>query len=181
VFEVYENILSFTSLTAVNLNQCAAQEGDIRVSFETGDGYWSFVGIAANRVAKSEPTLGLDGLGHAGPFSAEEKGKATHELLHSVGFEHEQQRPDVHCNWKTDQEIGAILGWDVATVRNNFQIIRASGGSVLSPEIDKNSPMYYQLTGDFFIDGDSDRCYQPADNITLTKIDTDTLKAMYPK
>lgn len=179
VADVFNGVLAYTSLKLVSNGSCDKGSGDIRVSFETGSGYWSLVGIAANRYAKSEPTLGLDGLGHAGAFSEDERGTATHELLHSIGWEHEQQRPDVKCQYKSDAEIGQLLGWDDATVKANFHPITVPS-PILSKTVDKGSPMYYQLTQEFFVDGDKDSCYQPERNNILTQIDKDTLKAMYP-
>jgi len=55
-----------------------------------------------------QPTMGLDSLYTDGP-TKETLATIRHEILHSVGFEHEHQRPDARCEFKSFRQIQALL------------------------------------------------------------------------
>jgi hypothetical protein len=180
VMKIYSEILAFTTLSAVNVGKCdPAKKTDIRISFGTGDGYWSLVGKEAESGPQSEPTMGLDGLARNAPLGNADKGTVRHEVLHSIGFEHEHQRPDVDCHFKPFKEIAKILGWTVSDVRTNFQRMRNSP-NLLMTRFDRDSEMLYQLDANYFTDPQSPCMITEANN-KLSDVDIETLKLLYPK
>jgi len=178
VMAIYAEVLSHTTLSAVNLGKCAAAATHIRISFATGEGYWSVVGTDAQRVGQSQPTMGLDGLGSGSPLSQAGKGVVRHEILHSVGLEHEHQRPDVDCKFKSFKEIAQIIGWTEAQVRTNFERLKPSS-SLIMTEFDRDSDMLYQLKVEYFADPASP-CRINDANTQVSPLDVATLKLMYP-
>ncbi|MBS0536141.1 MAG: hypothetical protein JSR72_18990 [Proteobacteria bacterium] len=180
VMAIYGEVLSYTTLSAVNVGTCSATNpATIRVSFSTGEGYWSFIGTESQTIKQSAPTMGLDGLGVNAPLDEESKGVIRHEILHSVGFEHEHQRPDVDCRFKSYAEIAKLLGWSEAQVKTNFERMKPSPNLLLT-KFDRDSEMLYQLNGSYFADPNSPCRIREANN-KLSPIDIATLKLMYPK
>jgi hypothetical protein len=180
VMTIYSEVLSFTTLSAVNQGKCKPnKKADIRVSFATGEGFWSVVGLEARNVKQSEPTMGLDGLGLDAPLNDDGKGVVRHEIMHSIGFEHEHQRPDVDCKFKSFEEIADIIGWKVSEVKTNFERMKASKDLLLTT-FDRDSEMLYQLGPQYFSDPQSPCAISSANN-KLSKTDIVTLKLLYPQ
>lgn len=180
VMSLYGEILSYTTLSATNLGDCTGSNGDVRVSFSTGDGYWSLVGLSARHSPRTDPTIGLDGLGVTRDLDAREQGVVRHELLHSIGFEHEHQRSDVDCGYKSDEEIAALIGWTVQQVRTNFDPIKEHANDALT-QFDNRSEMLYQLPSTYFVEGAESPCYIMQSNDVLSPLDVKTLQILYPK
>jgi hypothetical protein len=179
VMSIYSEILAFTTLSAVNVGICdPKRKTDIRVSFGSKEGYWSLVGTASESEPQSAPTMGLQGLGRNAPLDSADKGTVRHEVLHSIGFEHEHQRPDVDCRFKPFREIAKLLGWTVADVRTNFQRMRNSP-NLLITTFDRDSEMLYQLDAEYFTDPQSPCMITDANN-NLSAVDIATLKLLYP-
>ncbi|MEA2874589.1 MAG: hypothetical protein QOH67_4808 [Hyphomicrobiales bacterium] len=180
VMSVYSEILSHTTLSAMNVGKCdPKKKTNIRVSFATGEGYWSFVGLESQTVPQTEPTMGLDGLGLDGALPEASMGVIRHEVLHSVGFEHEHQRPDVNCKFKSVKELAKLMGWSEADVKTNFDRMKPSP-SLLLTKFDRDSEMLYQLDGRFFTDAKSPCMISDANN-KLSPTDITTLKLLYVK
>ena len=180
VMSIYSEILAFTTLSAVNVGICdPKKKTDIRVSFGSKEGYWSLVGTESESEPQSSPTMGLQGLGRNAPLDSADKGTVRHEVLHSIGFEHEHQRPDVDCHFKPFREIAKILGWTVADVKTNFQRMRHSP-NLLITTFDRDSEMLYQLDAEYFTDPQSP-CMIRDDNNKLSAVDIATLKLLYPE
>jgi hypothetical protein len=123
--------------------------------------------------------MGLDGLGVDSPLDDPSKGVVRHEILHSIGFEHEHQRPDVDCHFKSFKEIAKIIGWPVSQVKTNFERMKASP-DLLMTSFDRDSEMLYQLDAKYFSDPQSPCMITDANN-KLSPVDITTLKLLYPK
>ena len=195
VLNLYDEILKYTTLSATDIGLCASNPADIRVRFANKDGDWSVVGkIEAQKIKAKEPTMGLDSLakeGHRltkGDATPDTLGLVRHEILHSLGFQHEHQRPDVDCKFKSAKSIAKLLSWTVADVKDNFD--RIDPKSVCKGPLaqcsfltrfDPESVMLYQLEADYFRDGKKSPCFIAKQNNDLSDLDIKTLEALYPR
>jgi hypothetical protein len=188
VMKLYGEILKHTTLTASDVGLCSDSQADIRIVFANKDGDWSVVGkIEAGNTKSGQPTMGLDTLEKQGP-TPDALGLVRHEILHSLGFQHEHQRPDVDCKFKSTKSIARLLGWKVADVEDNFDRMdprtickdSADQCSFLT-RFDAKSVMLYQLEPAYFRDGKKSPCFIAKQNNDLSDLDIKTLEALYPK
>lgn len=72
-----------------------ADQADIRIGFELGDGSWSYVGrdIWSRPVGERTMNFGWTLRGQSG------RDTALHEIGHTLGFHHEQQNPFAGIEW----------------------------------------------------------------------------------
>ena len=66
----------------------------VRVSCESGDGYWSYLGTDILQVAASDPTMRLSGFTMEMPESEFHR-VVRHETGHTLGFPHEHMRSEL--------------------------------------------------------------------------------------
>ena len=188
VMKLYAETLAYTTLTATDVGLCAYNAGDIRIKFRNPDDDWSEVGKTGSLAAKpGEPTMGLASLAGDGP-TPDSLGLTRHEILHSLGFQHEHQRPDIDCDFRPARVVARFLGWPIAAVRDNFDridpktICKASlGACAILQSFDRKSVMLYQLEPKFFREGRDSACYIDKQNNDLSELDIKTLEALYPK
>lgn len=112
----------------------------IRIGFQVGDGSWSYVGRAVRDIAADQRTMNF-GWNLVGDLDT-----ATHEIGHSLGFEHEHQNPFAGIVWD-DEKVYASLArppnsW--SRQQTHYNIIRKlDDNQVQGTEWDKDSVMHY--------------------------------------
>lgn len=112
----------------------------IRIGFQEGDGAWSYVGRAVLTIAADQRTMNF-GWNLVGDLDT-----ATHEIGHSLGFEHEHQNPFAGIVWDDERVYAALArppnGW--SRQQTFYNIIRKlDDNQVQGTEWDKDSVMHY--------------------------------------
>jgi hypothetical protein len=125
----------------------------IRIKFNTS-GWWSQVGSFATK-DQSKATMGLEGMGDLSSLSSEFRGVVRHEIMHALGFEHEQQSPNSNC-WQgiNFQKIADFYGspWTSQMAKENFDLVTKfySPGEIQASEYDPASRLHYQVFPQFY-------------------------------
>ncbi|OIN57612.1 matrixin family metalloprotease [Arsenicibacter rosenii] len=150
-------------------------ESDIRVSFEN-TGSWSYIGVDALRVSKSEATMNFGWLNDLTP-EREFKRVVLHEFGHALGLIHEHQSPAVNINWNRDYIYNSLyftLKWDKNTVDKNF-FQEYEKATTQYSQVDPLSIMAYSFPANFTYDGTSFPL-----NYELSDIDKEYIGKVYP-
>jgi len=158
----------------------SSSDAEIRVSFMTGQGYWSYIGTdALNIVDQSEPTMNFgwfDNTTSAIEFSR----TVTHEFGHCLGCIHEHQSPAANINWNKKEVYDYYRNtqtppWDKDTVDKNI-FEKYTSGEISNNVFDPNSIMLYPILENFTIDG-----FSVGMNNTLSLHDKQFIANLYPK
>jgi hypothetical protein len=92
-----------------------APNAEIRISFNSDDGAWSYVGTDCRSIPLNEATMNLGFL---------DGGTAAHEFGHAIGLAHEHQNPAGGIQWNESVVIRECAKspnfWDEATTRHNI-------------------------------------------------------------
>ena len=163
------------------------KQEQIRVSFNQ-PGYWSLLGQASSiYAAQNEASLNLEGLGDMKPDqikSGEAAGVILHEFGHALGLMHEHQSPAAVCgkefNWEfiTNYLSGAPNNWDEETI--SFNMKPMSGDDLMMTDFDIKSIMLYSFPAQYYIGGESSKCFIAASNNAISDTDYATVAYMYP-
>jgi hypothetical protein len=144
---------------------------DIRISFT--DGCCSaYVGRLSHNaaVAKGPNVFLQEGLD---PY------RIKHELLHSLGFQHEHQRPDSPCHFNYEV-IEQRYGWSSKMVDDNFKKMDKNANRLaMSTLFDPRSIMKYYFPKEFLVEGTSSPCYEE-EAPDLSEADWEGLQYAYP-
>jgi hypothetical protein len=112
-------------------------QAEIRISFDSTDGAWSYVGTDARGIPASQATMNLG-------FT--DGGTAAHEFGHAIGLSHEHQNPAGGIQWNEPVVIRELAGppnfWDEATVRHNV-LDKYSVDQIKGTRFDPDSIMLY--------------------------------------
>ena len=104
------------------------EESDIRISFDTPNQAWSYVGTDALQIPKSQKTMNLGWLDDDTQFDAEpykNTGQVVlHEFGHAMGMIHEHQNPKNNTiQWNKPvvyEELQRTNGWSTQQVNENM-------------------------------------------------------------
>ena len=119
------------------------EDAEVRIGFEQGDGYWSYIGTDVLRIGQSERTMNF---GFDLTRDPRRVDVPVHEIGHTLGFPHEHQNPIAGIVW--DEEAvyeyfgGPPNNWDRDTTYQNVlrkipqRLVEGSGW-------DPNSIMHY--------------------------------------
>ncbi|MGQ0793256.1 MAG: M12 family metallopeptidase [Deltaproteobacteria bacterium] len=112
-------------------------DADIRISFDSNDGAWSWVGTDCKRIPQSQATMNLGFL---------DGGTAAHEFGHALALGHEHQNPSGGIEWNEEVVIRDLGGppnnWTPSQVRHNV-LEKYSADQVKGTKFDPESIMLY--------------------------------------
>ncbi len=115
----------------------------IRVSFDSNDGAWSYVGTDNLNIPLHAATLNLGWL---------DEGVILHEFGHMIGLAHEHQNPAGGIEWNEQAVIRDLSGppnyWDEATIRHNV-LRKYSADQLFGTDFDPDSIMLYAFPDDW--------------------------------
>jgi hypothetical protein len=149
-----------------------AADAEIRISFDPGDGAWSYIGTDCRHIPRDEPTMNLGFL---------DGGTAAHEFGHAIGLAHEHQNPDGGLQWNEAEVIRALAGppnfWDEATTRHNV-LRRYAHDQFNGTRFDPESIMLYAFPASWTLNGVGTQA-----NDVLSALDQAFIASarMYPK
>ena len=124
-----------------------AQDAEIRIAFDPGDGAWSYIGTDNRGIALNQPTMNLGFL---------DGGTAAHEFGHAIGLAHEHQNPAGGIEWIEAAVIKSLSGppnnWDEAMIRHNV-LQKYAVDQIQGTAFDPDSIMLYFFPGDWVKSG----------------------------
>jgi hypothetical protein len=118
-----------------------AADAEIRISFDSSDGAWSYVGTDCLSIPKNQATMNL---------GFQDGGTSGHEFGHAIGLGHEHQNPEGGIEWNEDVVIRDLAGppnfWTPEQTRHNV-IRKYSFNQIKGTEFDTDSIMLYAFPG----------------------------------
>lgn len=149
-----------------------APDADIRISFNSNDGAWSYIGTDCASIPLNEATMNLGFL---------DTGTAAHEFGHALGLGHEHSNPEGGIVWNEQRVYEALAGppnwWDKDTVTHNV-LRKYKRDQIKGTQFDPKSIMLYFFPAEWTLNGIS-----TTQNDTLSDLDKSYIgsSAMYPK
>ena len=114
-----------------------APNAEIRITFDSSDGAWSYIGTDASSIPNNEPTMNLGFL---------DGGTAGHEFGHAIGLGHEHQNPAGGIEWNDEVVLRDLSGppnfWTPEQIRHNV-LAKYSADQIRGTEFDRDSIMLY--------------------------------------
>src|SRR6185503_15915501 len=124
-----------------------ASNAEIRISFDSQDGAWSYIGTDCQSIPLNEATMNLGFL---------DGGTAAHEFGHAIGLAHEHQNPAGGIQWNEAVVIRELAGppnfWDEAKARHNV-LRKYSADQVNGTKFDPDSIMLYFFPAEWTVNG----------------------------
>ena len=137
----------WTQVSNLKLNFNDAPDAEIRITFDPGDGAWSYVGTDCRGIPTNEPTMNLGFL---------DGGTAAHEFGHAIGLAHEHQNPAGGIQWNEQIVITDLAKspnfWDEATARHNV-LRKYSADQINGTGFDRDSIMLYFFPASWTLNG----------------------------
>ena len=149
-----------------------APNADIRITFDSNDGAWSYVGTDCRGIPLNQPTMNLGFL---------DGGTAAHEFGHAIGLAHEHQNPRGGIQWNEQVVIEELAKspnfWDEATARHNV-LRKYSVDQIKGTDFDPDSIMLYFFPASWTRNGIATKA-----NEVLSALDKQFIAGakMYPK
>jgi hypothetical protein len=124
-----------------------APDAEIRITFDSSDGAWSYIGTDSQGIPRDQPTMNLGFL---------DGGTAGHEFGHAIGLAHEHQNPRGGIEWNEEVVIRDLSGppnnWTVEEIRHNV-LDKYAVDQIRGTDFDPNSIMLYFFPGSWVKSG----------------------------
>jgi len=135
--EVKKHAVKWTQHANLNFNFVDDPAATIRISFDTNNGAWSYVGTDNLSVPVPGATMNLGWV---------DEGVILHEFGHMIGLAHEHQNPDGGIIWNEQVVLDDLAGppnyWDEAKARHNV-LNKYKADQIFSTKFDQSSIMLY--------------------------------------
>jgi len=127
----------WTEHANLNFDFSDDEEAEIRITFDTDKGAWSYIGTDALDIPADQATMNLGFL---------DGGTAAHEFGHAIGLHHEHQNPEGGIEWNEAVVIRDASGppnnWSEKKIRHNI-LKKYKADQVRGTEFDPDSIMLY--------------------------------------
>lgn len=147
--KVKQNANIWTKLANLNFDFIEKGDAEIRISFQQGNGSWSYVGVdCLNITDQTEPTMNFGWFTDTTP-DLEFSRTVLHEFGHGIGCIHEHQSPDANIPWDIPAVYAyyaASQGWTQAEVNNNIFAVY-DNSTITNSNFDRLSIMLYPIDG----------------------------------
>lgn len=145
--KVREQALWWTAFANLRFDFNDAPDAEIRITFDPGDGAWSYVGTDNRGIALNQATMNLGFM---------DGGTVAHEFGHAIGLAHEHQNPDGGIEWNEAAVIQSLSGapnfWNEAQIRHNV-LEKYTVDQIQGTAFDRESIMLYFFPGSWVKSG----------------------------
>jgi hypothetical protein len=127
----------------------SAQNPQVRIARQEGDGYWSYLGTDILSIAPDKPTMNLEAFTMQTPESEFHR-VVRHETGHTMGFPHEHMRGELVAQIDPAKAIpffAQTQGWDEQMVKEQVLTPIEDSSLLGTAHADPNSIMCYQIPG----------------------------------
>lgn len=170
--KVREQAEWWTKVANLKVDFGNAPDAEIRISFDSSDGAWSYIGTDCRGIPANQATMNLGFL---------DGGTAAHEFGHAIGLAHEHQSPAGGIQWNEEIVIREMAKppnlWDEATTRHNI-LRKYHMDQVNGTAFDRESIMLYFFPGSWTLNGVGTEA-----NEVISQMDKQFIASakMYPK
>lgn len=153
-----------------------SEPSDIRISFDSDDGSWSYIGRTNSYIPSYRATMNF-GWFNTQTSNTEFRRTTLHEFGHALGLAHEHQHPQASINWNRDAVYSyyqQTQDWSKSDVDANI-FDKYSINTTNYTEYDPRSIMHYYIPRSLVYGN-----WNPTFNTTLSNLDIQFIKKMYP-
>lgn len=137
----------WSSICNIKFDFSNRQDAQIRVSFNSGQGAWSYIGTDASHIPLDQSTMNLGFL---------DGGTAAHEFGHALGLGHEHANPAGGIQWNREEVIDALSGppnhWTLEMIEHNV-FNKYSVDQINGTAFDPDSIMLYWFPKEWTLNG----------------------------
>ena len=174
--KVRQYAIEWSKYGHINFQFVESEPSDIRISFDSDVGSWSYVGRTNSYISPRRATMNF---GWFNNRTREEEFRRTtlHEFGHALGLSHEHQHPEAAINWNREavyQYYRRTQDWSRSDVDGNI-FRKYSISSSNYSNYDPQSIMHYYIPRALVIGN-----WTPRSNTSLSSTDMAFIESVYP-